>query len=103
MKHWRKSKRNSQKKTEISQIYKQNKEIFDNIKHKLINNPKRAEEFYKTFEIYFIIDVDDLTLLFNSKQYELDLKSMIYFFDSLNKDDDWNKKNKKKYKKNMKN
>ena len=43
--------------------------------------------------------IKDLALLFNSKKYELDLKSIIYFFNSLNKEDDWNKKLSNKYEK----
>ena len=74
------------------------------LKKKLINNEKRAEEFFKTFIKYFNIGenkelIKDLVLLFNSKKYELDLKSIIYFFNSLNKEDDWNKKLSNKYEK----
>ena len=92
----------TKEKPDIDEIYKQNKEIFDNIKKKLINNEKRAEEFFETFKKYFNIGenkVKDLALLFNSKKYELDLKSIIYFFNSLNKEDDWNKKLSNKYEK----
>ena len=43
--------------------------------------------------------IDDLTLLFNSKKYEMDLKSIIFFFKSFRKDDEWNKKLSNKYEK----
>ena len=91
-------------KPDIDEIYKQNKDIFDSIKKKLVNNEKRSEEFFNTFIKYFNIGknedlIKDLTLLFNSKKYELDLKSIIYFFNSLNKEDDWNKKLSTKYEK----
>jgi hypothetical protein len=95
----------TKEKPNIDEIYKQNKNNFDSIKRKLINNEKRAEDFFKTFKTYFNIGdspenketMNDLTLLFNSKKYELDLKSIIYFFNCLNKDDKWNKNLTKTY------
>jgi hypothetical protein len=95
----------TKEKPNIDEIYKQNKNIFDSIKKKLINNEKRAEDFFKTLKTYFKIGdspenketMNDLTLLFNSKKYELDLKSIIYFFNCLNKDDKWNKNLSKTY------
>ena len=91
-------------KPDVDEIYKQNKEIFDTIKRKLINNEKKSEQFFKDFKANFNIGenkelIEDLTILFNSKKYELDMKSIIYFFNSLNKDDEWNKKLSKKYEK----
>ena len=85
--------------------FNENKNNFDSIKKKLINNEKRAEDFFKTLKTYFNIGdspenketMNDLTLLFNSKKYELDLKSIIYFFNCLNKDDKWNKNLSKTY------
>ena len=78
----------AKEKPDIDEIYKQNKETFDIIKRKLINNEKRSKEFFESFKKYFNIGdnkenkelMDDLTLLFNSKKYELYLKSIIYFF-----------------------
>ena len=43
--------------------------------------------------------INDLTLLFNSKKYEMDLKSIIFFFKCFRKDDERNKKLLNKYKK----
>lgn len=43
--------------------------------------------------------IEDLNILFNSKKYELDLESIIYFFNCLNKDDKWIKKLSKKIEK----
>ena len=36
----------------IDEIYEKNKVIFDDIKKKLVNNEKRATEFFKTFKIF---------------------------------------------------
>jgi len=41
--------------------------------------------------------MDDLILLFSSKKYELDLKSIFYFFNSYNKEDQWSKELAQKY------
>ena len=70
------------KKPDIDEIYKNNKENFDIIRKKLINNEERSKKFFKNFIEYFKIDenkelVEDITLLFNSKKYEMDLKSEI--------------------------
>ena len=97
----------SKEKPDINEIYKQNKETFDIIKRKLINNKKRADEFFKIFKIYFNIDetkekkeiMDDLTLLFNSKKYELDLKGIIYFFDNFDENIEWSQQLFKDYQK----
>ena len=74
------------KKEGVNEIYKKNKQIFDIIKEKIINNDKKAEQFFKSFKKNFNIGeetkelLNDLTLLFNSKKYEMDLKSIIFFF-----------------------
>jgi len=74
------------KKEGVNEIYKKNKQIFDIIKEKIINNDKKAEQFFKSFKKNFNIGeenkelINDLTLLFNSKKYEMDLKSIIFFF-----------------------
>ena len=92
----------------IDELYEDNKKIFDIIKIKLINNDKRAKEFFETFKIFLFGEnqendenkklMKDLILLFSSKKYELDLKSIFYFFHSLNKEDEWSEKLAKKYK-----
>ena len=94
-------------KIDIDEIYNLNKENFDIIKKKLINNEKRSKEFFKTFKQYFNITespenkdlIEDLNILFNSKKYELDLESIIYFFNCLKKDDKWIKDLSKKIEK----
>ena len=62
------------KKEGVNEIYKKNKQIFDIIKEKIINNDKKAEQFFKSFKKNFNIGeenkelINDLTLLFNSKK-----------------------------------
>ena len=95
------------KKKNIDKIYQDNKKIFDNIKIKLINNEQRAKEFFKTFKIFLFGEnqekeenkklMNDLILLFSSKKYEFDFKSISYFFHSLNKEDEWSEKLAKYY------
>ena len=91
-----------------SEIYKENKDIFNKIKEMLSVNESKADIFIKQMVDYFEIKekkelINQLSLIFKSKKYELDLKSIIYFFDSLNfqKDtnDDFKKKLDKKYEK----
>ena len=89
----------SKEKPDINELYKQNKETFDIIKKKLMNNKDRADKFFKKFKEFFKIDetkdkkeiMDDLTLIFNSKKYELDLNSIIYFFDNFDENAGLNK------------
>jgi hypothetical protein len=94
-------------KPDIEEIYKQNKEAFDNIKKKLINNEKRTKDFFETFKKYFNIRenkennklMDDLKLVFNSKKYELYLKSIIYFFNNFDKNNEFSQNLSKEYEK----
>lgn len=56
-------------KIDINEIYKQNKEIFDEIKNKLKNKEKESEEFFKEFGQYLNIGgkkelMDEIILLF---------------------------------------
>ena len=88
----------------IDQIYEGNKKIFDDIKNKLINNDKISDKFFETLKYYINFEenkelFDNLFLLFNSKKYELDIKSIIYFFNYLNKEDEWLKNLSKNYSK----
>ena len=94
-------------KENIDKIYEENKKIFNNIKLKLVNNEQRTKEFFKTLKKYLFEEnqenednkklMDDLILLFSSKKYELDLKSIFYFFNSYNKEDEWSKELAQKY------
>ena len=82
--------------TDIIKLYEQFKEIFDTIKERLSNNETRAQEFIKNLIEYYEINnenlIDELTILFKSKKYELDINSIIYFFEYKFEQDDWNKK-----------
>ena len=70
-------------------IYQKNKEIFSKIKEIISDNEYKALEFINQMIDYFEIRdkkelIYELTLLFRSKRYEMDIKSIIYFFDNLN-------------------
>ena len=82
----------------IEDIYKKNKKIFDKIKDILSNNEKKADEFINQIKKYYIDAIknkaeliNDLSIIFKSKKYEMDLKSIIFFFESINPNDKkWN-------------
>ena len=84
----------------IDIIYEKNKKVFDKIKDILSNNDQKAEEFIEQINNYYkdtLKDkqelIKDLTILFKSKKYETDLKSIIFFFECINPDDNnWKKK-----------
>ena len=86
----------------IIKLYSEFKDVFDIIKEKLGSNEERAQKFITDFIKYYNINydnlIDELTILFKSKKYELDINSMIFFFDYFEKDnEDWNKKLNKKF------
>ena len=72
------------------------KEIFKEIKEKLNNSDDRATDFIKELIIYCEISntnlIDELTILFKSKKYELDINSIKFFFENYFEKDnkDWN-------------
>ena len=96
-----------EKNASAEEIYKENKDVFDKIKEMISNNESKANIFFEQMTKYFKLEEKkqlnkDLTLIIKSKKYEMDLKSIIYFFESLNfeKDDNkdkWNEKISKKY------
>ena len=94
-----------QKDSGITEIYnnKEYKNIFDIIKEKLSTNEMRAQEFIDNLKKYYGIKnkdlVNDLTILFKIKKYEMDINSIIFFFDFFQKDNPtWNQKlDKKKF------
>ena len=94
-----------QKDSGITDIYnnKEYKKIFDIIKEKLSTNEKRAKEFIDNLKEYFGIKkqdlINDLTILFKIKKYEMDINSIIFFFEFFQKDNPkWNQKlDKKKF------
>ena len=85
-------------KTGIIEFNKQYKEILREIKKKLSNDEDKAQEFIRNLiEFYKITDKnlidDELTILFKSKKYELDINSIIFFFENFEKDNNnWNEK-----------
>jgi hypothetical protein len=94
-------------KTEISQIYEKNKNIFNKIKEMISNNESKAEKFIKQMIDYFKITdkklIEGLKIIFKSKKYEMDLNIIIYFFENLNiqnynNKDNWIQNNIDKYK-----
>ena len=96
------------KKANIQEIYQKNKDIFNKIKE-MISDNKSKEEIIKQMTDYFEISekkelINELTIILKSKKFEMDLKSIIYFFENLNieKDDNkdkWNEIISNKYKK----
>ena len=87
----------------INDLYKSYKVIFDKIKEKLSYNEDRAQEFIKKLINYYGINKEDLKneliILFKSKKYDLDINSMIFFFEYFQKDNEkWNEKLSEKYK-----
>ena len=90
------------KKASANEIYQNNKVIFDKIKDMLCNDESKAKKFIEQMVNFFKIKekalTNDLTIIFKSKKYEIDLKSIIYFFESFQKDNnDWNNKLSSKY------
>jgi len=87
-----------QSNTDIIELNNKNKEIFKNIKEKLSNNEDEAKDFIEKMKEYCNISnenlIDELTILFKSKKYELDINSIIFFFDNYFEKDnkDWNDK-----------
>ena len=93
-----------EKKASAKEIYQENKVIFDKIKEMLTNNESKTNTFIEQIKNYFKIKensllIKELTIIFKSKKYEMDLKSIIYFFESFQKDNkDWNSELSSKYK-----
>ena len=78
------------KDNKINELYEKNKPVFDKIKEKLSTNEERAQEFIKKLKDYYGIekeeDIDELTILFKSKKYDLDINSIIFFFENFQND-----------------
>ena len=88
--------------TGVIELYKKFKDIFDKIKEKLSNNEERAQNFIKNLLEHYDINnenlIDELTILFKSKKYELDINSMIFFFKYFEtQNESWNNKLSEKY------
>ena len=91
------------KNTKANKIYEQNKKIFEKIKELLSYNESKAEKFIEQMKEYFNIKEnkeleEEITILFKSKKYEIDIKSIIYFFESFETNNSkWNKRLSTKY------
>ena len=73
---------------DAGEIYEKNKKIFNKIKEILSKNESKVAPFIQRMIDYFKIKrkelIHDLILIFKSKIYETDLKSIIYFFENFN-------------------
>ena len=69
---------------------------FKKIKDKLCDNAAESEKFIDDFKSYYKINnnnlISELEILFKSKKYELDINSIIFFFEYKFEPDEWNKK-----------
>ena len=72
--------------TNIEEIYKQNEKIFNKIKDELSKKEEsKSKEFIEQMIKYFNIEKkyqEDLEIMFKSKKYEMDIRSIKYFFDT---------------------
>ena len=83
--------------TIISEIYENNKYIFNKIKDFISNDESKAEIFIKEMVKYFKITdeklISELTIILKSKKYEIDLKKINFFFQCLIFQNEQNKDN----------
>ena len=87
----------------VNDLYKDNQIIVNRIRDILCNNEEDAENFIKDLKRIYNINndtlIDELTILFNTKKYDLEINSIIFFFNNFPKDndEDWNNKISKEY------
>ena len=76
----------------VNKLYEENKDIVNKIRDILCNNETEAEKFMDKLKQNFCINndslMDELTILFNTKKYDLEIKSIISFFECFPADDD---------------
>ena len=83
-------------KNDIIDLNKRYKEYFNKIKEKLANNGEEADKFIENMKDYYSLKninlIRDLTILFKIKKYELDINSIIFFFENYFEKDNqlWN-------------
>ena len=82
-------------KANIIELYYKYRNYFDKIRDILSDNYVGIRDFIQKFISYFNINnenlIDELTLFFTCKKYELDINSIIYFFEYFQKDNKfWN-------------
>ena len=87
-----------------NEIYRKEKSIFNKIREILSVNESKTDDFIqqmiKHFELKDKQLIEDLTLIFKSKKYEMDIKSIFYFFKFFRKDNgNWNEDKVRKYEK----
>jgi len=95
--------------TDFTEIYKNKeyKNCFDKIKDKLSNNNQKVQEFidYDLIKYFGITNKDlinDLNIFFKIRKYEMDINSIIFFFEYFQKDNPvWNQKLDKAYFENL--
>ena len=85
------------KENNIIKLNRDYKDIVKKIREKLSNNEERSKEFIKNLIKHYDIKdenlIDELTILFKSKKYEMDIKSIKFFFEYFEKDNvEWNNK-----------
>ena len=90
-------------KTDINKLYEDNKKSFDKIREYLSIEEQEAQKFIDNLKQHFGITneklIDDLNILFKSKKYELEINSIIFFFQFFeNENTDWNNKIPETYK-----
>ena len=84
-------------------LYKEFKNIFDEIRKRLINNEEKTNNFIRDMSNYFNIRnnnqiMKDLVIFFKIKKYEIDINSVIYFLKYFQRDNkEWNDKLNPKY------
>jgi len=92
------------KKGDVNKLYEDedNKAIINKIRDILCNNEEESKNFIqKLKKLYSINDeniIDEITILFNTKKYDLEIESIIFFFEYFQKDDNWEQKLSKGYK-----
>ena len=80
----------------INSLDKDYRQIIKEIREKLSKNEDRARNFIETLKNYFNIKdknlMNELTILFKAKKYEIDINGILFFFEYFQKDNQiWNK------------
>ena len=85
-------------KIDINELNNKYKSIFKKIKEKISNNEEEATKFFEKLKDFYQISntnlIEELTIFFKSKKYELDINSIIFFFKNYFQKDnkEWNDK-----------
>ena len=82
----------------VNDFYKENEIIVNKIRDIFCNTEEDAKDFIEDLKRHYNINnenlIDELNILFNTKKYDLEINSIIFFFKNFPKDnfDDWNNK-----------